>query len=172
MKKLAPLAALVAALAVGIGLAPGASAGPPGPTLLDVAVAANTSGAYAGEFDTLIAAVLAADPAVAATLAGKGQRTVFAPTDAAFTKLGLNAENVGTLPQSTLTDILRYHVVNGRRDSGSIVGASRIRTIGGGFLWQSGGVLTDAQGRDATIVVTDVPAANGIIHAIDAVLLP
>jgi uncharacterized surface protein with fasciclin (FAS1) repeats len=152
--------------------APAAQAAPPGPTLVDVAIAVNSEGPFAGQFDTLIAAVLAADPAVLTTLSGNGQFTVFAPTDDAFDDLGLNPGNIATLDQSFLTDVLLYHVARGRRDSGQVVGSDRIRMLKGGFLLQSGGVLTDNLGRTANIIVTDVPAANGIIHAIDAVVLP
>jgi uncharacterized surface protein with fasciclin (FAS1) repeats len=163
---------VVAAVGVGAAVPKSVEAAPPGPTIVDVAIAVNTSGPFAGQFDTLIAAVLAADPAVLATLSGNGQRTVFAPTDSAFAALGLNPGNIGTLPQPVLTEILLYHVVNGRRDATSVVGARQLRTLYKGFLGQSGGVLTDALGRQANIIVTDVPAANGIIHAVDAVVLP
>jgi len=152
----------------------GAEAAPKGPTLVDVALElnTNTNSLYYGVFDTLIAAVLAADPAVVATLSGNGQYTVFAPTDDAFADLGLNDANVGGLPQEALTEVLLYHVAHGRRDAEDVLDSSRIRTLLGGFVLQSGGVLTDAVGEDSNIIVTDVPAANGIIHAIDAVLLP
>jgi len=150
-----------------------ALAAPPGPTIVDVAIAVNSDGPYAGAFDTLIAALGAANPAVLATLSGNGQFTVFAPTDDAFADLGLNPGNIGTaLPQETLTDILLYHVARGRRYAEDVVGSNRIRTLYRGFLFQDGGVLTDNLGWDANIIVTDVEAANGIIHAIDAVVLP
>lgn len=149
-----------------------AMAAPPGPTIVDVAIAVNSEGPFAGQFDTLIAAVLAADPAVLATLDGNGQFTVFAPTDDAFAALGLNPDNVDDLPTEVLTDILLYHVARGRRYSVSIVLCKRIRTLYGDFLMQDGGVLSDAVGGEANIVVTDIEAANGIIHAIDAVVLP
>lgn len=159
---------LVLALALLFSSASPAVAAPPGPTIVDVAIAANT-----GQFDTLIAAVLAADPAVLATLSGNGQYTVFAPTDDAFAELGLNPGNVGTaLDQATLTSILLYHVAPGRRDSTQVLKSRRINTLNGGFLRQSGGVLTDNQKRTANIIVTDVAAANGIIHVIDRVVLP
>jgi len=141
-------------------------------TIVDVAIAVNSDGVYAGYFDTLIAAVLAADPAVLSTLTGRGQFTVFAPTDDAFAALGLTPENVGTLDKGTLTQILLYHVAKGRRDASAVIDSSRIRTLQGGFLKQAGGVLTDKLGREANIIVTDVPADNGIIHVIDAVVLP
>jgi len=156
-----------------VAFAPSALAAPPGPTIVDVAIAINTEGPFAGQFDTLIAAVLAADPVVLATLSGNGQFTVFAPTDDAFALLGLDENNIGTaLSQEDLTDILLYHVARGRRNSEDVLDSTRIRTLYREFLFQDGGVLTDSLGRDATIIVTDVPAANGIIHAINAVVLP
>jgi uncharacterized surface protein with fasciclin (FAS1) repeats len=169
-------AAAALALTFGLAAAPDAEAngggGSKGPNIVDVAIAVNTSGPFAGAFDTLIAAVLAADPAVVERLTAKRQSTVFAPTDDAFAALGLTPDNIGTLDQDALTQILLYHVVNGRRDSNDVLGSTQLRTLQGGFLKQSTGILTDNLGRTATIVVTDVPASNGIIHAIDAVVLP
>jgi len=149
-----------------------AMAAPPGPTVVDVAIAINSEGPYAGQFDTLIAAVLAADPTVLATLSGNGQFTVFAPTDDAFATLDITPDNVGDLDQVFLTDVLLYHVARGRRYSTVILASKRIRTLERGFLFQAGGTLTDSLGRIANIIVTDVEAANGVIHAIDAVVLP
>lgn len=145
---------------------------PVGNTIVDVAVSLNASGPYQGQFDTLIAAVLAADPFVFNTLTGRGQFTVFAPTDGAFDKLGLNETNVGTLPQNFLTDVLLYHVSPGRRYAEDVLDSYRIRTQYKAFLFQSGGVLTDALGRESAIIATDVEARNGVIHAIDTVVLP
>ena len=147
-------------------------AAPPGSTVVDVAIAINSEGPYAGQFDTLIAAVLAADPAVLATLSGNGQFTVFAPTDDAFAALDITPDNVGDLDQVFLTDVLLYHVARGRRYSMVILASKRIRTLERGFLFQAGGTLTDSLDRVANIIVTDVEAANGVIHAIDAVVLP
>jgi uncharacterized surface protein with fasciclin (FAS1) repeats len=147
-------------------------AAPPGPTIVDVAIEVNSDGPYAGSFDTLIAAVLAADPAVVATLSGNGQHTVFAPTDDAFAALGLDETNIGSLDQGFLTDVLLYHVAKGRRYAEDVVESERLRTLYKGFLFQDGGVLTDNLDREANIIVTDVEAANGIIHVIDAVVLP
>ena len=147
-------------------------AAPRGPTIVDVAIAVNSDGPFAGQFDTLIAAVLAADPIVVKTLSGNGQFTVFAPTDDAFAQLDLDETNVGTLPQDVLTDILLYHVAHGRRYSKTVVASERIRTLLKSFLFQDSGTLTDNLGRHANIIVVDVEAANGIIHVIDAVVLP
>ena len=142
------------------------------PTLVDVAIAVNSEGDYAGLFDTLIAAVLAADPAVVDTLTSSDQYTVFAPTDDAFAALGLTPDTVGSVDQSLLTDILLYHVASGRLDSGTVISSDSIYTLKQATLTQCGGVLTDKFGREAAIIVTDVEACNGIIHVIDAVVLP
>jgi uncharacterized surface protein with fasciclin (FAS1) repeats len=167
--------AAAAAVLVSFGLAaPQAKADPKptGNTIVDVALAVNSEGPFAGQFDTLIAAVLAADPAVVQRLSAKRQSTVFAPTDDAFAALGLTPETVQTLDVGFLTEVLLYHVLNGRRDSNEVLASTRLRTAQGGFLTQSSGALTDNLGRNANIIVVDVPASNGIIHAIDAVVLP
>jgi uncharacterized surface protein with fasciclin (FAS1) repeats len=168
-------AAAAVVVSFGLAAAPQAKADPKptGNTIVDVAIAVNSEGAFAGAFDTLIAAVQAADPAVIKRLTAKRQSTVFAPTDDAFAALGLTPDNIAdALDEATLTQILLYHVVNGRRDSNDVIGSTQLRTLQGGFLKQSTGILTDSLGRTATIIVTDVPASNGIIHAIDAVVLP
>ena len=170
------LAAAAAALAFAFSplTAPTATAKAPAapPSIVDVAIAVNSSGPYAGQFDTLIAAVLAADPAVLKRLTSRGQSTVFAPVDAAFEELGLTPDNVSTVDPAALTSILLYHVVTGRRDSNDVLSSTQLRTLQGGFLQQSAGRLTDNRGREANIIVVDVPASNGIIHAIDRVVLP
>lgn len=172
MKVLKSVLFIVALTVATLAFTTTAYAGPKGPNIVDVAIEVNSSGPFAGQFDTLIAAVLAADPAVLATLTGNGQHTVFAPTDAAFANLGLTEENVGDLPQDALTEILLYHVAKGRRDAGDVTTSSQIRMLNGDRVSVNGAVLTDAVGRNANIIVTDVPAANGIIHAIDEVILP
>lgn len=142
-------------------------------TIVDVAIAANAPGGpFEGAFDTLIAAVLAADPAVLATLDGNGQFTVFAPTDDAFAKLGLNDTNIATLDKAALTNILLYHVARGNRESGEVLASDQIRMLNRGFTFIS---LRDGMPyiNDAQIIVPDVTLPdNGVIHAIDTVLLP
>ena len=149
-------------------------AAPPGPTIVDVAIAVNSEGPYEGEFDILIAAVLAADPAVLNTLSGNGQFTVFAPTDDAFVdllgELDITAEDL-LENQQLVTQVLLYHVVRGRIYSEDVLEKNIIRTLQGGFLFQDGGTLTDNNDRGSNIIITDVEAANGIIHVIDAVVL-
>ena len=126
-----------------------------------------------------LAAVRAADPAVVETLDGRGQHTVFAPTDAAFEKALMATEEEilkliedCDLDADTLTPILLYHVANGRRDSEDVTTSTQIRMLDRSFVQVSGINLTDNDGNVSTIIVPDVPAANGIIHAIDGVLLP
>jgi uncharacterized surface protein with fasciclin (FAS1) repeats len=146
--------------------------GKPGPTIVELVLAANAEGPYAGQFDTLIAAILVADPIVLTKLGGQGQYTVFGPTDDAFAKLGLDEDTVGDLPKEFLTDVLLYHVRRGRLLSQAVLGHSRLRMLMGGFLMQSGGMLTDNLGGTANIIVVDLEASNGIVHVIDAVVLP
>ena len=165
-------ALLIAALALSAFTTPSVQAAPTGNTIVDVALAAN---AESGEFSILIAALQAADPAVLQTLSGRGQFTVFAPTDAAFVsllgELGVTAEQLLS-NQALVTQVLLYHVARGNRDSSEVLASSRIRTLNGGFLFQNGGVLTDANGRTSNIIAVDIKARNGVIHVIDRVVLP
>lgn len=135
-------------------------------TLVDVALAVN---ADSGEFSTLIAAVLATG--LDGALSGNGQKTVFAPTDAAFAALDLNADNIGELDTATLTEILLYHVAKGRRAAEDVVSSEQIRMLNREFTTIS---LMDENAYidGAMIVMTDVFADNGVIHVIDAVLMP
>jgi len=137
-----------------------------GATIVDVALSVN---AESGEFSTLIAALQSAG--LVGALDGKGQFTVFAPTDAAFAKLGLNAENIGTLDKATLRNILLYHVARGARYAEDVADSSRIRMLNRGFTFVtvSGSSVFI---NDAQILAVDVKASNGVIHVIDTVLLP
>jgi uncharacterized surface protein with fasciclin (FAS1) repeats len=122
-----------------------------------------------GEFDVLQAAVVRAG--LVDALSGTTQYTVFAPTDRAFVST-LGAANeaaalaaVNGLPVDTLTNILLYHVTNGRRNSTSVLAAPRYQML-------NGGTLTRIKLSAAGIAATDISASNGIIHVINAVLLP
>jgi transforming growth factor-beta-induced protein len=172
LRRCARVMYLVLAAMVLLASTASAVAAPRGPSIVDVAIAVNSSGPYAGQFDTLIAAVLAANPAVVETLSGNGQFTVFAPTDDAFAQLGLTPETIEALPQDALTQILLYHVVRGRRYAEDVLASDRLRTLQRSFLEQSNGTLIDKLDRSANIIVTDVEASNGVIHAIDSVVLP
>jgi len=157
-------------------------AAPPGPTIVDVAIAANNEGGlYEGQFDILIAAV-SNTPEVLDILNGNGQYTVFAPTDAAFedlaVELGLSVDELVEFLLNNpdyLETVLRYHIANGRLYAEDVLLKDRINTVikgKMGFLYQDSAILTDNLGREANIIVTDVETANGIIHAIDTVVLP
>jgi transforming growth factor-beta-induced protein len=138
----------------------------PSPTIVDILLQAN---AQYGEFSTLIAAVVAAD--LVGPLSSRGQGTVFAPTDAAFAALGLNAGNVGELPKEDLINILGYHIAPGRRDAAAVVGLDRLRMANG--QWTDIRVVNgEVFINDARIIATDIAATNGIVHVIDGVLLP
>lgn len=136
-----------------------------------------------GGFSTLIAAVNAAG--VGETLSGEGPFTVFAPTDTAFAKIDeATLTELTTNDTETLAAILTYHVVAGEVDAATLTaaiegageGGYTINTVGGGTLnakiVEGAVVLTDAQGGSATVTATDVEASNGIIHAVDTVLMP
>jgi uncharacterized surface protein with fasciclin (FAS1) repeats len=134
-------------------------------------------------FSTLVAAVKAAK--LVETLNGDGPFTVFAPVNAAFQKLPdgtvaslLKPENV-----KTLTAILTYHVVAGKFTAADVLkaidsnnGKFSIPTVQGGTLIASlrdgNVILTDQKGNMSTIIITDVEASNGVIHAIDSVVMP
>lgn len=162
-----------AAVALVAFATPGHAATGPQPSLIDLAVELNAPGGdFEGSFDTLLAALLVADPAVLEKLAGFGQHTVFAPTDEGFAAAGLDPSNIGTLDEDTLTQILLYHVAQGRLNAAVVTSRDSLRMVFGGRIQQSGGVITDNTGGQATIIVTNQRAENGIIHAIDAVIFP
>ena len=145
-----------------------------GQNIVETVLAVNAEGPYAGSFDTLIAALLVAKPSVVKKLTktGKNGVTVFGPTDDAFEDLELDPTNIGSLDQKTLTDILLYHITKGTLLAADVVALDEIKMLKGGFLLQDNATLTDNLDRDANIIVTDVEASNGVIHVIDAVVLP
>jgi transforming growth factor-beta-induced protein len=165
-------ALLIAAFAFGAFAAPSAQAAQDPGTIVDVALAAN---AATGEFSILIAALQAANPDILKKLSSDREYTVFAPTDAAFTallaELGVTAEQLLS-DKPMLSRVLRYHIARGELEAAEVLASDRIHTLQGGRLWQAGGVLTDANGRSANIIQTDIPASNGVIHMIDNVVLP
>jgi len=131
-----------------------------------VAVAAG-----AGQFNTLVAAVKAAD--LVETLQSPGPFTVFAPTDAAFAKLPPGTVDSLLLPENKdkLVAILTYHVVPGKVMAKDVVALDSAATVEG----QSVSISASDSGvrvNDANVVATDVMASNGVIHVIDTVLIP
>ena len=134
-------------------------------TIVDVAVAD-------GRFNTLVAAVTAAE--LVETLSGEGPFTVFAPTDDAFAALPAGTVDSLLLPENKqqLTDILLYHVVSGKVMAADVVTLTSAPTVLGKDV-----TITVKDGKvflndTVQVIITDVEASNGVIHVIDAVLLP
>lgn len=122
----------------------------------------------AGSFKTLAAALKAAD--LVETLKGKGPFTVFAPTDEAFAKLPPGTVEALLKDKKKLTAILTYHVVPGKVLAADVVKVSSAKTVNGQEVKidASKGVKVDG----ANVVKTDILCSNGVIHVIDAVILP
>ena len=139
-------------------------------TIVDIAV-------EDGRFETLVAALQAAD--LVSTLSGEGPFTVFAPTDDAFAALpdGVVAGLLEDIP--SLTEVLTYHVVSGTVLAETLVGLTSAATLQGEEVTIEvidpnrppltiGNVMIDG----ATVLITDIIGSNGVIHVIDAVILP
>jgi len=131
----------------------------------------------AGQFNTLAAALKAADLVTA--LEGKGPFTVFAPTDAAFAKLPAGTLDALLKDKARLTAILTYHVVPGivtAQDLASRADAKgyvTLKTLNGADLKiHLAGKMVHVGPAMANVTTADVKASNGIIHIIDAVVLP
>jgi uncharacterized surface protein with fasciclin (FAS1) repeats len=160
----------LAAFAVAIPLALGAvsaNAGSYGAKKMDIVDTA----ASAGSFNTLVAALKAAD--LVKTLKGKGPYTVFAPTDAAFAKLPKGTLDSLLKPENKakLQAILTYHVLSGKVASGDIAGKKlSVATVEGSKLSINAtkGVMVDK----AMVTKADIQTSNGVIHVIDTVMLP
>jgi len=139
----------------------------PAATIVDTAIAVNQT---SGEFSILIAALQRAG--LVGALDGKGQYTVFAPTDQAFIDAGFPLEVVQGADPAALSGILLYHVTPGRRDSKTVLSQQRLNTLSGGFIGQFGAQLIDSTDERANFVAIDVGTSNGIVHIIDKVLIP
>jgi uncharacterized surface protein with fasciclin (FAS1) repeats len=121
----------------------------------------------AGNFKTLVAAVQAAG--LVDTLKGPGPFTVFAPTDEAFAKIPKAKLDALLKDKAALTKILTYHVVSGKVMAADVK-AGKVKTVQGSTitLTTKGGVKVNG----AKVVAADVAADNGVIHAIDKVIMP
>lgn len=124
----------------------------------------------AGTFGTLVAAVQAAG--LVDTLKGEGPFTVFAPTDDAFAALpeGTVEDLLKPENKEKLTAILTYHVVPGKVMSGDLSDGMMATTVQGGDvkIMTEGGVSVNG----ANVTAADIEASNGVIHVIDAVIIP
>jgi uncharacterized surface protein with fasciclin (FAS1) repeats len=152
-----------ALLAAAIGLA-GLGAEAAEKDIVDTAV-------EAGQFQTLAAALEAAG--LVETLKGPGPFTVFAPTDEAFAKLSAGTVETLLKPENKeqLTAILTYHVVPGKVMSQDVAEIDEARSVNGKMM----DVEVDGSAvkvNDATVTQADIAATNGVIHVIDAVILP
>ena len=145
-------------------------------TIVDVAIGNEN-------FTTLVAAVKAAG--LVETLSSEGPFTVFAPTNAAFDKLPAGTVDNLLKPENLekLKSVLTYHVVAGKFEAAAVIdainqnkGKFTVTTVQGGkidlSLKDGNVVLTDANGKSSTVAMADVAASNGVIHAIDSVVMP
>jgi len=145
-------------------------------TIVDVAVGNEN-------FTTLVAALKAAG--LVETLSSEGPFTVFAPTNAAFEKLPAGTVDGLLKPENLekLKSVLTYHVVSGKFEAAAVVdainqnnGKFTVTTVQGGkidlSLKDGNVILTDANGKTSTVAIADVAASNGVIHAIDTVVMP
>ncbi len=141
---------------------------PPTMNLVELAISLDP------EFSILVQAVVKAD--LAETLAEGGPFTVFAPTNAAFASLleELEAESLDDIPVDVLTEVLLYHVVEGRVYSSDLQ-SGEVNSLNGTFTVDVNDLtITDANSREAALVTSllNVQATNGVIHVIDRVILP
>jgi uncharacterized surface protein with fasciclin (FAS1) repeats len=136
---------------------------PMGDTIVDIAAGSD-------DFDTLVAAVQAAGLVDALS---SGSWTVFAPTDAAFAKLGLNESNIASaFSTAELTDILLYHVLTTPVTSSEAKAATGDIVMGNGELAGlkvfNGDLYVN---DDSKVIAADIMASNGVIHVVDTVIL-
>jgi uncharacterized surface protein with fasciclin (FAS1) repeats len=171
----ARIAVLAAALVATASVAVGATAAPSKPE----AQSATIVGVAAGDkrFSTLVSLVKQAG--LVKTLNSKGPFTVFAPTNAAFAALKRNAPetyDAVVSDKKLLTKVLTYHVLAGKVDSNAAIAAAgkkaSVKTVQGEKIklsLKSGKLYLNGSSR---VIVADVKASNGVIHAINAVLVP
>ncbi len=133
----------------------------PAQDIVDTAVAA-------GSFKTLVKAILAAD--LADTLKGDGPFTVFAPTDDAFDRLPEGVLAGLLEDQEKLASVLTFHVVPGRVEAAALDSYAAMKTVQGESLDVDTSIGVKV--GSAYVVEADIETSNGVIHAIDSVLIP
>ncbi len=155
---------LAGALVLGVSFLPMSAMTPSGSekNIVETAVGA-------GNFNTLVTAVKAAG--LVETLSGPGPFTVFAPTDEAFGKLPAGAVEALLKDKTKLTSVLTYHVVAGKHLAAEVTKMNSLKTVQGqdiAISLKDGAAMADG----AKIIKTDIICSNGVIHVIDAVILP
>lgn len=145
---------------IALALTAGSAFGAMAQDIVDTAV-------KAGNFKTLVTAVQAAG--LVDTLKGPGPFTVFAPTDEAFAKVPKATLDALLADKAALTKVLTYHVVPGKVMAADVK-AGKVKTVQGQEITVStaSGVMVD----QSKVIATDVAASNGVIHAVDTVLMP
>ena len=131
-------------------------------------------------FTSLVAALTRSDLTTdyVSILSGDGPFTVFAPTNEAFQALldsNTDWSTLADIPVATLEAVLNYHVVSGANvQAGELTDGQEITSLGGSFTidLSSGAKITTSSSQSINIVITDVQGSNGVVHAVDAVLLP
>jgi uncharacterized surface protein with fasciclin (FAS1) repeats len=158
MKRLALTLALLVVLAI-----PSFSTAAQTRSIVDIAVSDS-------RFTTLVAALTAAG--LVDDLSGPGPFTVFAPTNAAFAALPPGTVEALLADIPALTSVLTYHVVPGAVPASTVVNLNSATTLQGSDVLitvRDGGVVLNGS---VNVIITDIVASNGVIHVIDAVLLP
>ena len=120
------------------------------------------------DFSTLVTAVKAAD--LVDTLSGAGPFTVFAPTNAAFAKMPDATLRAVLEDKAKIASILSYHVVAGKASSKDVSTLTEVTTIQGKKIAVD--ALNSIKVNNANVIKTDIECSNGVIHAIDTVLMP
>jgi uncharacterized surface protein with fasciclin (FAS1) repeats len=160
-KKLVPFVVMIALLVTAVTPALGAPARQD-QTIVDIAV-------NDGRFTSLVAALQQAE--LVDTLSGEGPFTVFAPTDDAFAALPEGTLDSLFADIPALQSVLTYHVVSGKVMAADVVNLDSATTVQGetvDITVQDGNVMVN----DANVIITDIEGSNGVIHVIDAVILP
>lgn len=129
--------------------------------IVDTAIAA-------GDFTTLVTALQAAG--LVDALRSEGPFTVFAPTDEAFAKLPAGTIEALLADKEKLTAVLTYHVVEGKLMAADVVKRDKAKTLQGQKISIKAG--SDVMVDDARVIMTDIQTSNGVIHVIDAVIVP
>jgi uncharacterized surface protein with fasciclin (FAS1) repeats len=159
VKRMAALAVAIAVMALPLGVASAA----PKQDIVETA-------AGAPQFSTLVS--LVEDAGLVNALSGDAKLTVFAPTNAAFAKVPKKTLNALAADKKLLRKVLLYHVVAGKLTAAKVVKRAGAKTLEGSrvsFAVKKGGKVFV---NDARVITPDIAASNGVVHAINRVLLP